>query len=744
MRVAGAVPVWVAVLLASGALLLAWGAYSRLLVPLTRGRRVILVALRATTLLLVVACLLGPARVLPPDAATDPVVPILVDISRSMRLLDAGSRSRIDVAGEIATVGIPAALAGRYAMEIWTFGEQLAPAPTGPDGASLSADASRSDVAGALRAVRERYRDRRVPGIILISDGGDTGAEDAGAVVEDGAAPVFTVGVGATTTTSDLAVLDVSAGEATLAASSIDLTVSAVSRGNPSPFDVRVLENGHPIDVRRVTPAAAGSPVRTVFALSPPRDAVTLYTIELPPGSGEAVLDNNRRSVLIEPPGRRRRVLIVEGAPGFEHAFLQRALAADEGLEVDSVVRKGRDARGAATYFVQAAEARAPQLASGFPSDRAALFTYDALVLANVEATDLSRVQMEMTAAFAGERGGGVLVLGAHSFGPRGLAGTPIDEVLPLELSRRGNSVLRAPGGTGRGRQRHAVTVTSDGVEHPVMRIGANADETARRWGALPPLTGVAELGGPRSGAQILALAQAPDELRPLVAVQRYGQGRSMVFAGEASWRWRMQMPSSDRAYELFWRQAVRWLAAGTPEPVSIAPLTAMVPQEVASLGLDVRDERFNPVPDAKVSMRVRMPGSEEREIATTLVDSRTGRYAGDIRVGQPGVYRIRAEAHRGGVLLGEAERWVLAGGEDLETADPRLNEAVLRRISRASGGQYVAAANVSSLASLLSVREGEPPAQRVEPLWHNAWVFGAVILLLAAEWVLRRRWGMR
>jgi hypothetical protein len=28
--------------------------------------------------------------------------------------------------------------------------------------------------------------------------------------------------------------------------------------------------------------------------------------------------------------------------------------------------------------------------------------------------------------------------------------------------------------------------------------------------------------------------------------------------------------------------------------------------------------------------------------------------------------------------------------------------------------------------------------------LWHNGWSFAAIVLLLAGEWVLRRRWGLR
>ena len=67
----------------------------------------------------------------------------------------------------------------------------------------------------------------------------------------------------------------------------------------------------------------------------------------------------------------------------------------------------------------------------------------------------------------------------------------------------------------------------------------------------------------PGDSRSALALAEsAGGTARALAAVQRFGLGRTMIFTGEASWRWRMQLPSSDRTYETFWRQAVRWLAA--------------------------------------------------------------------------------------------------------------------------------------------------------------------------------------
>jgi hypothetical protein len=39
---------------------------------------------------------------------------------------------------------------------------------------------------------------------------------------------------------------------------------------------------------------------------------------------------------------------------------------------------------------------------------------------------------------------------------------------------------------------------------------------------------------------------------------------------------------------------------------------------------------------------------------------------------------------------------------------------------------------------------EPDASAPRLQELWHNAWIFFAVMLLLSAEWVLRRRWGLR
>jgi uncharacterized membrane protein len=528
--------------------------------------------------------------------------------------------------------------------------------------------------------------------------------------------------------------------------SSVDLNVSAMSsRFGRAPFQIRVLANGRLLESRSVAPAADGSPIETVFTVSPDPLNATVYTAEIAPVPDETIVENNARSVLVRPTGRKRRLLVLEGAPGFEHSFLARALTVDPGLEFDSVVRKGKNENGEGTFLVQAGAGRASGLVSGFPSNREGLYGYDALFIANVEGEFFTRAQLALAADFVGERGGGLLVLGGRSFAQRGLMGTPLEDVLPLELNDRHGNVPRAGFSEDQPALHNAVSVTSEGVNHPVMRIGGSPESTRRLWSSLPALSASAPVGGPKPGATVLAVTTVPGgAVHPVIAVQRYGRGRSMVFAGEASWRWRMLQPSSDRSYEYFWRQAARWLAGPAPDPVAIEVPESSEPGDSIDIAVDARDRVFQPVADATLEATLTIPGGEVRPLTPRHEARGSGRFVATVRPDQPGLYRVRVEARRGAVTLGDADRWFYVGGGDREFADPRLNEGFLRRVARASGGQYVRAAEASRVVAWLQSVTPQHAEPERRDLWHQPWAFAFVIALLSAEWILRRRWGLR
>ena len=724
--------------LAIAAVAIAWLAFRTYAgAPIVRRRRALLTGLRLLAFLALAVFLLRPA-IVRPLPRTGFVVPVVIDASRSMAIADpAGAGddgvTRFARAVALARGALSDALAG-YRLELLELRNDVAPLdPSRP----ASGDAS--DLSSALETVRERYRDRSVPGIVLLSDGVDTG--DGPPLPGSFDVAVFPIAMSGATELRDQEVVSVDLDPEALPGSTVDLRATIVGHGfGREPIDVRLLASGRPIEMRRVEPAADGLPVRVTFELPPAADGPVVYTVDVPARPGEAVLDNNSRQALVQPIGRKRRLLFVQGLPGHDHGFLSRAWANDPFIELDIVVRKGQNDRGDATFYVQASRDRAPALAAGLPADRAAAFAYDGIILGNATRDLLDESQLDLLDGFVTHRGGGVLVLGARSFGPEGTASGPLGALLPVG-ARQGPEAARA---SWRGAGLNKLALTSDGERHAMLRLAASRDDSARRWNGAPPLASIAPMGSLRPGAQVLAVAGSGGASRPLVAVQRYGEGRTMVFAGEASWRWKMQRPLDDRLYDTFWRQAARWLSAPAPDPVAIDVDADPRPGMPATIGVSVRDEAFEAIRDASVEVVVRDARGAQEVLRASLSDATRGRYTATWQPPARGLFRVSASARRAAARFSSADRDVLAGAFDQETADPRRQPDVLARIAENTGGKMVPEAEIATLAGALRARAEASPRVTVQELWHGPWTFAALVLLLSAEWALRRHWGLR
>lgn len=738
MGFANPLPWWALALVIAASAGLSWHAY-RGFAPWP-ARRNALAALRFTTLMVLVVVLMRPVARVSTANAGETVVPILVDTSRSMAIEDADGKRRIDRARALLDEQLLPALRGRFTVEVLAFGEALNPATAD----TLNATARRTDIAGALAAARDTYRGRPVAGYLLLTDGADTGGALDPDQYGETLPPVYSVPIGSADAGGDVEVLSVTAAESVLSESRIDLAVSAIAHGrSKDPIELRLLENGRLLQVRHVRPPADGGPVREVFQVSPAGGAATVYSVEIPARPGELVPENNSRAVLVQPPSRPRRVLMVEGAPGYEHSFIRRVLDADPGIEIDSVVRKGKDEKGNDTYYIRASRSRSESLTSGYPLSPAALFAYDALILANVGGEQLTMAQMETTREFVSRRGGGLLVIGAQSFLGRGLVGTPIETALPVEISRR----VETASSSGRAGGTNRVALTDAGFVHPVTQLAGTSEDNTKRWNGLPPLAAAASLGEAKPGAAILATtAGSGGASRPLIAVQRYGEGRSMVFAGEASWRWRMMLPSTDRTFETFWRQAVRWLALGATDPVTLFPAAALAPGDELPLRAAVRNAEYAPLRDATVDLRVVGPDGKVQQLraaADASAGSDPSLFSAPFRPDAPGIYRVTVTAQSGQAVLGSGAAAVLVGGADQEMTDPRVNAAFLERIASSTGGRVMPASDTPAIVQALEAGASSALMAMQKDVWHNAWSLLVVLALLTLEWVLRRRWGL-
>jgi hypothetical protein len=337
-------------------------------------------------------------------------------------------------------------------------------------------------------------------------------------------------------------------------------------------------------------------------------------------------------------------------------------------------------------------------------------------------------------------------VLGAQSFLNKGLVGTAIEDALPITLNQRADSAVPASASS---RAAHRVALTDAGLQHPVMQLAAGIDETRTRWESLPPLAAAAGSGTIRPGATILATTTGAGSVsRPLLAVQRYGEGRSMVFTGEASWRWRMMLPSDDRAYETFWRQAIRWLALGATDPVAVFPAPGSATGDEVTIRATVRDRTFQPIRDAQVEFRVYGPDDKMQRLDGALEtadpEANDAVFAATLRPSQPGIYKVTVRARSGAADAGSSSSAFLVGGADVEMTDPRLNLPLLARLATASGGRVLQPGQTAELLEALRANTSAASVAVSRDLWHNGWWLALILSLLAGEWLLRRRWGLR
>src|SRR5262249_31223532 len=156
MHLTYSLPWWLAILLAGAIAAAAFVEYRRPLAPLTTRQRATLVALRALALTALVLFLFRPVAMLPPSGSRDAVVPILIDTSRSMRIHDADGQSRLSRAEAVLNSQLLPAIQGRFVAESFTIGEALTPVGEGTID-HLGADGRRTDISGALDAIRDRY-----------------------------------------------------------------------------------------------------------------------------------------------------------------------------------------------------------------------------------------------------------------------------------------------------------------------------------------------------------------------------------------------------------------------------------------------------------------------------------------------------------------------------------------------------------------------------------------------------------
>ena len=179
-----------------------------------------------------------------------------------------------------------------------------------------------------------------------------------------------------------------------------------------------------------------------------------------------------------------------------------------------------------------------------------------------------------------------------------GWGASKVADVLPVKLPEGSAETFT--------REPARVEPTAQGRDSLICRLHDDPAENVRQWRDLPPVADYQRVGALKPGAVPLLNLVVADRSLPLLVLQNYGRGKSMILASGGTWLWKMRLPHDDSRHHTFWRQLLRSLVAGTPGPVSLTTDRTLYADNVhVKLRAEVRTKAHQPTNSATVTGHV-------------------------------------------------------------------------------------------------------------------------------------------
>lgn len=764
-----AVAVW---LVAAGLAVAMWFLYRRESKFQTGAARWLPAAMRSAAVFILVLALSAPVLRQETTRRQLGRVILAVDTSASMNLEDegtsdtagsarpsTGSEARVRRAEKILLGGVsPLAraltetqdvelvlLRGQQTQRLW-WHRQKGKDVSGemPQAFGLQADAPITNLDSALRDALGPV----VPGsaLVLFSDGQHNAAgspEEFATAMKKASVPVFTVGFGSEVPPPDLSVLNVVTAESVFPEENLQgrvLVNDSLPAGTPA--QVRISSAGKTLWEKNFAAEGKGErsfdfnfPVKQLpEAPGAGRDqTLRLLQVNVAVQGEKAGIEktrsNNSREVALHLLTKKRKALILDGRPRWETRYIHNHFDRDDRWQVSLVLDD------------YAAQPQDGALQKGFPKTREDLMTYDLVLLGDVPPARFSENQRNWLVEFVEKRGGGLILIDGLRGGLQQWNQGKTAPLLPVTW-------VAATSGSQSPAKKIVWSLTGEGEREPALRLSDSPSANSTLWPTLPDMRWAAHAQA-QPGSTTLARFDAGDAPtassgRAAAVFRPVGAGAVLYLATDDLWRWRYQV--GDLYHQRLWMQLAAWIAAP--------------PFQAEDKRLSIGTDRLRYTPGEQSEIRVRFRGAtgelvsqaepraflllDGKEVATLQMEPDPTHF-GIFRALTPplkaGAYEI-AVAENPAALRGDLRlslRVADAGNPEWSTLT--MNRPLLESMATASGGRFLREEQAATeLPSLLKSIDRRQTTVEETVLWSSWWWFGAVIALLTAEWLLRKK----
>jgi hypothetical protein len=371
---------------------------------------------------------------------------------------------------------------------------------------------------------------------------------------------------------------------------------------------------------------------------------------------------------------------------------------------------------------------------------------------------------VELLEKFVDPHGGGLIYIASNKNTEELLKNpqfVPLLDLLPVELVHDISAEVELI--SERRPKPWPLRPTVYGADHPILMIGQDPTDSMQIWNQMPGVYWSHAVARTKLGARVLAehgdpTRQTEDGQRePVIAFQRFGSGRVLYMGTDETWRWKVL--EGGQIHRTFWSNAVRYLSTLKPRLVDIYLAEG---KESYNVGMEIKikarafTEKYQPVTSETFTVyliKQSEPGNQrEIQLQAEELAGEAGRFAGTVVIDEPGSYEITALAPSQRADRVSAKQLLVTAPEDEKKrpeADPnQLHQAATGAAQRGSGRASKSDnfLNIWEIGDLENEFEEDMEPLRTEfrkELWDTPLALLLVVILLATEWILRKKYNM-
>jgi hypothetical protein len=445
-------------------------------------------------------------------------------------------------------------------------------------------------------------------------------------------------------------------------------------------------------------------------------------------------------------------VLLIAGAPSFEVQFLRNALLRDTGLEFACWLQTAGDGY----------EQMGTRPIRRLPANRQELEHYDVVILFDPDMRALGPAWPPLLTQFVGTAGGGLVYVAGEMHtrnlfdgvaSDDGAAGSTVDNswlrMLPVAADR--GLYATAAEVALSAREPWNLELTSEGGLDPILQFDHDPAKNREVLTSLPGMYWHFPITRAKSGATVLVRHGDPRMRNSfgrhvLMAMHRYGPGRTMFVGFDSTYRWRYL---HEEYFDGFWARLIdrvgRSKALG-----GRYPFTLSTDQASYRTGdhITIRARAVDSGDDTGVVADLRgeieLAGAAPTPLEMEPVPNQLGVAEASFTATEAGVYSVRVlpgnVSAQGDPAVRPAKLSLRVEAASSELDRPKLDRALLEDMAKASGGSVVSLADYQRVPAAFQVKRVGRLLEYRDELWDAPIVFGALMLLLTLEWLLRKR----